>query len=301
MLTVPDLPLWQKWLLVSAVGGPLLTWIIAKVGLGEYSFVVALAATWVGQSFLLRGHITKAYAWLLWSLAAGLLGMFFGVISGGLVQDAIDGVVSSPAGLADVGPGRTYLGLYAGRAAGGAILGTTLGFAQWLILRREFQGATWWLPATIVGFAADLTSDAPLVLPGIATGLTMKLLRKWSGQAVKRNSLAVVTAGLDVAAVLLWAGAFLIVAAFPPAAGHHSPLFSPASGPFMLVSTLGWLVPLIGLVTGVIALRQIAKTTGREKGKALAWTGIIVGAAFVFVFLILLALSAVLILISKPS
>ena len=281
-------PLWLQWLLVSAVGGPVLAWLLARVGLTEGdSSLIALAITLVGQSLLLRDYVPKAYLWFVASLVAGLVGVTFGTVLGGLVQDAIDGVVISPVGIADVGPGRTYLGLYAGQAVGGTVFGASLALAQWLILRREFFGAGWWLPAVTVGFAAGEAIDAPLLLPGITTGLIVRLLRKRDPEAPRKNTLAVVTAALDLGAAFAWGWAFWIIAAFPPTAGHVSPFFSPASGPFLLLSGLGWLLPLAGFITGIVARRQIVKSVRAEKGMALAWIGIIVGGLSVLLFVLL--------------
>lgn len=51
----------------------------------------------------------------------------------------------------------------------GAVLGTIIGFAQWLILRRYLQAAGWWVSATAVAMALSSVVSA-LWLPGIGSG-----------------------------------------------------------------------------------------------------------------------------------
>lgn len=53
----------------------------------------------------------------------------------------------------------------------------------------------------------------------------------------------------------------------------------------------GFLVPLVGIVVGIIALRQI-KETG-ERGHGLALAGIIVGIALIVIYLLVGIISAV--------
>ena len=51
----------------------------------------------------------------------------------------------------------------------GAVLGTIIGFAQWLILRRYLQAAGWWVSTTAVAMALSSVVSA-LWLPGIGSG-----------------------------------------------------------------------------------------------------------------------------------
>jgi hypothetical protein len=68
-----------------------------------------------------------------------------------------------------------------------ALIGGSVGFMQWLVLRRRLARAGWWIPATMVGWlavrlAAGPTLVGPLdifyltVLPALATAVTLGLL-----------------------------------------------------------------------------------------------------------------------------
>jgi hypothetical protein len=68
-----------------------------------------------------------------------------------------------------------------------ALIGGSVGFAQWLVLRRRVARAGWWIPATMAGWlavrlAAGPTLVGPLeifyltVLPALATAVTLGLL-----------------------------------------------------------------------------------------------------------------------------
>lgn len=174
-----ELPLWQQWLWVSAAGGATVELLLLVVGVeSERSNWIAQLAVWVGQWVLLRGHVRGAGWWVLVSATLGFVGLGMGGLYGGRLQDAIDGVPSSPLGLAGVGPGRSHLGYYAGTAVAGAIVGATLGFGQWLILRRTFRRASWWVSAKVVGFVVGSLLDVILPVVGVITGLAIKWLWK---------------------------------------------------------------------------------------------------------------------------
>ncbi|MEF2976269.1 DUF4190 domain-containing protein [Subtercola sp. YIM 133946] len=75
-----------------------------------------------------------------------------------------------------------------------------------------------------------------------------------------------------------------------------TPAYTPATtakfNVLSIVSIIGaFLIPLVGIVTGVIALRQI-KTTG-ERGRGLALAGTILGIAFLAIYLIVVVISAI--------
>jgi hypothetical protein len=68
-----------------------------------------------------------------------------------------------------------------------SLIGGSVGFVQWLVLRRRLERAGWWIPATIAGWlavrlAAGPTLVGPLeilyltVLPALATAVTLGLL-----------------------------------------------------------------------------------------------------------------------------
>ncbi|MCH9050323.1 MAG: tetratricopeptide repeat protein [Proteobacteria bacterium] len=85
----------------------------------------------------------------------------------------------------------------------------------------------------------------------------------------------------------------LLLLAYPPPEGHSSPFFSAAAGPILLASTVGFFSGPLSLIAGIVAFRQIKKRKGEEKGKFLAWIGVVFGgvhvAFYVLLFVIFLA------------
>ena len=161
---------WLHWLLVSAVLGPVLAFLASLVS-GDLTEVAGLGTTWIGQWLILRKHLPKASRWFFVSLLAAFLGLGFGGIEGGNVQDAIDGVASSPIGLAGIGPGRSPLGYYVGSAVTGGVLGAILGYCQWLLLRWYFRRAGWWVLTSTLGFALGALLGPLVLVSGLVTGL----------------------------------------------------------------------------------------------------------------------------------
>ena len=170
-------PLWQEWISICVVAGPMLAYILSETGI-EDAELIALPATWVAQWLVLRRRVPKAGWWLFVSPIAAFLGFLIGGIEASHLQDAIDGVTSSPLGVAPIGPGRSPLGYYLASAVIGAYLGTTLGYAQWLILRLGFHRSGWWVLVSAIGFSAGLPAGYELASAGLATGLVFKWLPK---------------------------------------------------------------------------------------------------------------------------
>ena len=52
----------------------------------------------------------------------------------------------------------------------GFAMGLTTGFAQWTVLRREFQWAGWWIIFSIIGWTTGLTLLPGLFLTGTMAG-----------------------------------------------------------------------------------------------------------------------------------
>ena len=111
------------------------------------------------------------------------------------------------------------------------------------------------------------------------------------------NRLAKITLALDIAAGLSFVVTIGLGFAYQPAPGHVSPLTGPAGGAIFLISSLMYLFIVVGTVTGALALRQIKRAAGTEKGKGFAWTGIGTGAMLFGLFLFVIALM----LFSQPK
>lgn len=69
----------------------------------------------------------------------------------------------------------------------GPVIGGGVGFMQWLLLRTEFDWATWWIFVSILAWTTGLnvmpgalTSGS---LPGALTGLTLVILFRFSSKA----------------------------------------------------------------------------------------------------------------------
>lgn len=137
---------WLQWLIATtvgmAVGGFLalgVVWsIFDAVGstLGEPAGFIAFGAVFgtaigvglgTAQSIILRSRIAGSGVWAPVSFVAGLVG------------GALSGLLTS------------MVGWSAGLAVFGALLGISIGIAQWLVLRRSVPNAGWWAPATTVG------------------------------------------------------------------------------------------------------------------------------------------------------
>lgn len=55
-------------------------------------------------------------------------------------------------------------------ALAGAVAGAVIGAAQWLVLRRRIANASWWIPATSLGFALGLGIGTAVVDAGTGVG-----------------------------------------------------------------------------------------------------------------------------------
>lgn len=62
----------------------------------------------------------------------------------------------------------------------GALMGTSLGIMQWLVLRGHINQASWWVPASAAGWAAGFTIGVSLAhslsLAGIEFGVTVGVI-----------------------------------------------------------------------------------------------------------------------------
>lgn len=94
--------------------------------------------------------------------------------------------------------------------------------------------------------------------------------------SVKLNSLATVSlvSGLTVLA-LLSIGLYWLL--FPSSPGYSDTIRTLLD----LSVTVQYICASLALLTGVLALWAIKKKAGTEKGKILAWVGILIGAGYV--------------------
>ena len=194
---------------------------------------IAFGVIFVGQYVVLRGVILKASRWLWASLIGGALALVIGIIPGDRVQDAIDGIKSSPVGLAGIGPGRSAVGYFVGAAVLGAAFGASLGLAPWLILRWRFVRASSWITANALGFSVGMLlqglmgASYPLfVAAGLTTSLTFKwLLRKPPPERseISKRPLGVLVLGVAFLLISPFLFTVAIVGAFADNGGSGGP------------------------------------------------------------------------------
>lgn len=149
-LTGFDWAFWFLWIMATTLG-----WILGRFLLPNLaSFIIGLALG-ILQWFVLQGRIYKPWRWII----ATMLGWLIGSI---LIR---------------------YFVTDGGEFLAGAILGCTVGVAQWFILRKELQWAGWWIIINIVAWTTGMA-----LLPGIfstgamigaITGIALGLLLQY--------------------------------------------------------------------------------------------------------------------------
>jgi hypothetical protein len=101
---------------------------------------------------------------------------------------------------------------------------------------------------------------------------------------VRNNRWAIVSVALTIIGVVGLGAGMLLQMAYPPSEGHASPFFSAAAGPILLASTLALLTGPFSLFSGIVALRQIKRSKGEEKGNVLAWIGVVFGGMYIAIW-----------------
>ena len=137
--------LWLRWVLAHVLllsaSLSLVVWLFYSTyyGIGAlFALPLAVIAPFVAQWIGIRGVLKRRGEAWLWIVATIL----------GSVPVAVILIV-----LPLVFGARSLLLLW-----GAALLGLTLGAAQWTILQRNISRAYWWIPATIAGLAAGISA-----------------------------------------------------------------------------------------------------------------------------------------------
>jgi len=146
-----DWTLWFYWIIATTMG-----WLIGNIFFLGIPVVMAGAAIAALQWAILHKRIHKASRWAIHSFVGWILGyMLFVLLS---------------------------TGKYA--IPNGTLIGTAVGVAQWLLLRKEFNWAGWWIIISTIAWTTGinvmpgmLTSGA---LPGALTGLTLVILFRFA-------------------------------------------------------------------------------------------------------------------------
>jgi hypothetical protein len=95
--------------------------------------------------------------------------------------------------------------------------------------------------------------------------------------SVKTNRLAILSFVSGLISLLSLGVTFVL---FPASPGNFPEPGSPFNSFLDVSRSVRDLATIVSLVTGILALREIRKKGGMEKGKALAWAGIILGAGW---------------------
>jgi hypothetical protein len=130
-----DWAFWFQWVMATTLG-----WLLGKILLPSVALLVSGFLVGAFQWAVLIRRLSKARRWAVASAVGWSVGALFYLF---LVPPALD-------------------------LLAGAILGVTVGFAQWQILRREFQWTGWWIPISVVAWTTGVT-----LLPGfLSTAVT---------------------------------------------------------------------------------------------------------------------------------
>ena len=105
---------------------------------------------------------------------------------------------------------------------------------------------------------------------------------------VRNNRRAIVSVALTIIGVASLGAATLLLMAYPPSEGHRSALFSAAAGPILLGSIVAFFAGPTAFFFGIVALRQIKSRKGEEKGKVLAWIGVVFGGVHIAFWIFIL-------------
>jgi predicted lysophospholipase L1 biosynthesis ABC-type transport system permease subunit len=151
---------WAQWVLAGTLG-----WVLSGV-VGAMFPDVIIGQLLVGgilgalQWFVLRHRLSTPWWWIAFSTLGWALGWS-------------DTLAFFP----------PEIGVFAG-----LILGAITGAAQWLVLRRVYRQAGWWIPASAAAWMLGLTGVLGYLLVGTivgaASGLALELLERY---AVKTN------------------------------------------------------------------------------------------------------------------
>jgi hypothetical protein len=168
-----SLILWR--LLTGIVGGRLAWHTLSDLAGGTLSLFFGFLPLSVAQWLVLRRHLRHPGRWVI----ASAVGVCLGTYAQRIV---IFGLGAAPAILPAKDP--QALGvlfnaqLFWGRGLGLFVLWGVVGAAQWLVLRRHFRHAGWWVLASAV--AGAVSGALALVVGSASGGLLISYLARWS-------------------------------------------------------------------------------------------------------------------------
>jgi hypothetical protein len=146
-----DWAFWLFWMMATTLG-----WLAGRIFFAELSFLLPGLAIGFFQTLVLKGRIKGTWRWLLASAVGWVIGWLLAFW------------------LTPSGSGNLEAWV------AGSLTGLAVGFAEWLVLRRETRWAGWWILLSVVAWSSALAFLpgfllTPIVAGGI-TGLALELL-----------------------------------------------------------------------------------------------------------------------------
>jgi hypothetical protein len=141
--------LWFQWVLATTLG-----WVLGWALVGQLAIGGAVG---IGQWLVLR-RLGPHTVWWIFASTLGWLAGWLLVVSGFIVPPD--------------GTGLTTV-------ISGAVLGTAMGLAQWLVLRRWVHDAGWWVFASVVAWTVALTGLLGSTIVGAIVGALTGFLLDW--------------------------------------------------------------------------------------------------------------------------
>jgi hypothetical protein len=185
-ITLPGKWFWLRWMLVNLASILLCLIITVKIFLVAQlpATVGLLLSSWgiaLGQWWVLRPHIRHAYGWLAVTTASLIVGIYIGLVAGWNALNLTFEFAEAYGGLVAKGLGGLV---------GGSVMGSMMGFAQWLVLRTQISASWRWLLASTLGWGTGIMVTAllfhlwwvlplaenlrqPLEIAGIVSGLAI--------------------------------------------------------------------------------------------------------------------------------
>lgn len=141
-----DWALWFFWIMATTWG-----WLLGSFFSG-LALVISGFMVAVFQWLVLQGRIARPWHWIVATSIGWIAGYFITLFLLPQEFEALEGM----------------------------IIGLTTGFTQWLILRREFHWAGWWIIFSLIGWTTGLTLLPGILLTGTMagalTGLCLEVL-----------------------------------------------------------------------------------------------------------------------------
>lgn len=141
--------IWFQWLLATTLGWGLGWALSAEAAVG--------AVIGIGQWLVLRRLVNEA-GWWIWASTVGWVAGWAIIVSGVIIPPETSLVASLIAG---------------------AVIGASLGLAQWLVLRRFVAEAGWWIPVNVAGWSVAFTGLLGSTVTGTVVGAVTGFALDW--------------------------------------------------------------------------------------------------------------------------